>query len=87
MATLLLTVGREKMQVQVMDNAPMTCEPPPESRDVRWHWICWMDEDPRPVSWGGYVWHSEELRRTLSPVVAGEMGYRYIAPIPMPSAT
>jgi len=64
--------------------APMTCEPPPESRDVRWHWVRWMDEDPRPVSWDGCAWETEVLRRKLLPAVAGEMDYRYIAPIPMP---
>jgi len=66
----------------------MTCEPPPESRDVRWHWVQRSDHQPEIAEW--QVWHDSGWWRTLDsrhhgmPGWLATFGYRYIAPIPMP---
>ena len=68
--------------------APMTCEPPPESRDVRWHWVQRGAEKPEIAEWK--VRDDRELWKCVRGTDAGNPkwmtapGYRYIAPIPMP---
>lgn len=62
-----------------------TCEPPPEAREVRWHWVRTWANQITPAAWNPNM-HSWTMFGGINrwPQDAYKLGYRYVAPIPMP---
>ena len=76
--------GRGGLMCNWHEVPAQTCEPPPEARDVRWHWVRFKDQEPRPVEWrDGAVWELPAVR-LYSPRDMYRLGYHYVAPIPLP---
>jgi hypothetical protein len=59
---------------------PATCEPPPEHRDVEWHWLRFGDRAPEPKHWIARHRRWEFVTSWLSPTSLAKRGWRYVGP-------
>ena len=69
----------------------LRCEPPPEHRGERWHWLTFKGSKPEPVRLdngpSGLFWGCGEWRGGhCTPGWAYATGWRYHAPCPVPPA-
>ena len=69
-----------------MPTDPQRCEPPPEHRGHRWHWLSFSGDAPRPVEWSetSLSWH---MPAGPMPAYLGwRLCWRYLGPAIPPEA-
>jgi hypothetical protein len=64
-----------------MPTEPATCEPPPEHRDVEWHWLRHPAYEWEPTLWDGdALWFNTDEQSWLLPTEMSALGWRYVGP-------
>lgn len=70
----------------------LVCEPPPEHRDKRWHWLRYagprisqVGDKPSPMKWENGRWNNEDCFE-YSATDAFAHGWRYVAPCEEPKS-
>lgn len=75
------------LKMGVLPPAPR-CEPPPEHREKRWHWIKRPNsEGPIPLVWVNATTGWICVGEAISPDRACDRGWRYVAPCEEPKAS